>query len=115
MRFAADENFNGDLLKGLQARLPDLDIVRVQDTQLYQEPDPKLLAWLAEEARILLTHDAKTMPGHAYDRVQDGLPMPGVVIVRETTTMGHLLDDLETLIGAGSPADFENIVQFVPL
>ena len=29
MRFAADENFDGRILDGLQARLPELDIVRV--------------------------------------------------------------------------------------
>ena len=31
MRFAADENFDGRILQGLQTRLPDLDIVRVQE------------------------------------------------------------------------------------
>ena len=31
MRFAADENFDGRILDGLKARLPDLDILRVQD------------------------------------------------------------------------------------
>lgn len=43
MRFAADENFNGPIYNGLRKRLPDLDIVRVQDTVMYQAPDPDLL------------------------------------------------------------------------
>jgi hypothetical protein len=43
MRFATDENFDGRILNGLRARLPDLDIVRVQDTEMYQSPDDKLL------------------------------------------------------------------------
>jgi hypothetical protein len=60
MRFAADENFDGRILNGLCARMPDLDIVHVQDTEMYQSPDDKLLAWLAEEGRILLTHDVRT-------------------------------------------------------
>ena len=33
MLLAADENFNGRILRALQRRLTDLDIVRVQDTE----------------------------------------------------------------------------------
>ena len=30
----ADENFNNDIVRGLQRRKPDVDIVRVQDVGL---------------------------------------------------------------------------------
>ena len=114
MRFAADENFNGRILRGLQTRLPDLDIVRVQDTSMYTKPDSELLAWAAEQNRILLTHDAETIPGFVNERLKEGLPMPGVIIVRETVAMGDILDDLESYIGAGTPSDFENLVMYIP-
>jgi hypothetical protein len=29
--------------------------------------------------RILLTHDVKTMPGYAYERMVAGLPVPGII------------------------------------
>ena len=32
LRLLADENFNGDIVRGLLLRQPDLDIVRVQRT-----------------------------------------------------------------------------------
>jgi len=32
LRFLADENFSGLIVKALRARFPHLDIVRVQDT-----------------------------------------------------------------------------------
>ena len=35
MRFLADENFHNDILHGLQSQNPDLDIVRVQETEVY--------------------------------------------------------------------------------
>ncbi len=54
MRFATDENFDGRILQGLRARLRELDIVRIQDTEMYKSPDDKLLKWLADEGRILL-------------------------------------------------------------
>ena len=49
MRFAADENFDGRLLNELLVRLPELDAVRVLDTEMYQAPDDKLRAWSGEE------------------------------------------------------------------
>lgn len=115
MRFAADENFNGRVLKGLLTRLPDLELVRVQDTVMVHASDPDLLDWLASENRILLTHDVETIPGFAYERVRAGLPFPGVIEVRMTVRMGQILDELEIILGAGKPEDFENIIRYVPM
>lgn len=39
MRLLADENFNGDVLRGLLRLEPKLDIARVQDTEIYQAAD----------------------------------------------------------------------------
>lgn len=61
MKFAADENFDGVVLRGLLKRLPTLDIVRVQDTDMAGATDPDLLEWLAEQDRILVTHDIQTI------------------------------------------------------
>ncbi|MBI1915391.1 MAG: hypothetical protein HYS12_11740 [Planctomycetes bacterium] len=38
---------NGDILRGLYRRRPDLDVVRVQDVGLSATPDPDVLAWAA--------------------------------------------------------------------
>jgi hypothetical protein len=115
MRFAADENFDGRILQGLQRRLPTLDIIRIQDTVMYQLPDPELLDQLAQEDRILLTHDVRTMPGFVYERVRAGQPMPGIIEVHRSTPIGQAIDELEILLGAGQPDDFENQVRYVPL
>ena len=115
MRFATDENFDGRILKGLLARLPDIDIVRVQDTLMAQASDPELLEWLADENRILLTHDIQTMPGFVYERVHAGSPVRGIIVVRLSVPIGQILDELEILISAGNPEDFENIVRYIPM
>lgn len=82
MRFAADENFDGKILKKLRLLFPDLDVVRVQDTEMYQQPDPAVLEWAAQENRIILTHDVQTLVGDAYARVEQGLPMAGVICTK---------------------------------
>jgi len=115
MRFATDENFDRRILDGLRIRLPELDIIRVQDTEMYQLSDPELLGKLAFQGRILLTHDISTMPGFVYERIKNGQSVPGVVAVPQTMPVGQALDDLELMIGAGQPADFENQVKYIPL
>ena len=115
MRFLADENFNGRVLRGIRREHPDLDIVRVQDTVVYQAADPKVLEWAAQEGRILLTHDIETMVGFANERITAGLPMPGVIAARHTLPIGLVIDEILTIIGASEAGDWENIVMFLPL
>lgn len=43
IRFLVDENFNGKSVRGFRARKPDVDIVRVQDTELSGADDPDVL------------------------------------------------------------------------
>lgn len=78
LRLAADENFNGDIVRGLLRRNPKLDIVRVQDVGLSGADDPSVLQWAADQGRILVTHDISTLAKHAFDRITAGQPMPGV-------------------------------------
>jgi len=115
MRFAADENFNGHILNQLREAISDFDVVRIQDTPMYQATDPKVLEWVAQEQRILLTHDVHTLVGDAYKRVEAGLTMPGVILVPSTLLIGKAIEDLVLLIEAGVPSDFENLVVFIPL
>jgi hypothetical protein len=45
LRLLSDENFNGDIVRGLLLRQNDLDIVRVQDVGLDGFQDPDILEW----------------------------------------------------------------------
>ena len=100
LRFAADENLNRRLVRGLLRRLPGLDLVRVQDVGLAGEEDPVILEWCAKEDRLLITHDAKTITRFARDRVERGEPMPGVVEVMQMAPMGSAIEDLVLLAQA---------------
>ncbi|MEO1287092.1 MAG: DUF5615 family PIN-like protein [Chloroflexota bacterium] len=115
MRFATDENFNGRILSALRKRLPSVDIIRVQDTLMAGASDPELLEWLATENRILLTHDVQTIPAFAYERVEASVTMSGVIVVRETVSIGQIVDELEVIIEVGESDDFKDIVRFVPM
>jgi predicted nuclease of predicted toxin-antitoxin system len=115
IRFLADENFNGRILRGLLRIRPDIDVIRVQDTAIYQASDPDVLEWAAQEDRILLTHDIETLVGFANERIKAGQPMPGVIAVRDILPIGQVIDDLLTIAGASEKSDWESTVQFLPL
>lgn len=81
LRFLSDENFNGDIIRGLFLRQPKLDLLRVQDVGLQEVDDPIILEWAAINNRILLTHDRATMPDFAYERLSKGEVMTGMFVV----------------------------------
>ena len=80
-RFLADENIDSDLVLGLKRRTGGIDIVRVQEVGRRTLDDPTVLQWAADEGRVLISRDIKTIPTFAYERVAAGLTMPGVLVL----------------------------------
>ena len=115
LRFAADENFNNDILRGLLRRRPDLDIVRIQDRGLSGAEDPTVLEWAAHEGRVLLTHDVSTITRYAYERVKRGQAMPGVFEVNRAVPLSQAIDDLLLLYDGSLSGEWNNQVQYLPL
>lgn len=115
IRFLLDENFNGKIVRGLRARKPDIDMIRVQDTELSGADDPTVLEWAAKEERILLTHDLETMTKYANERIEQGLPLAGVIFIRDTLPVAKVIDDLLAVLGASEAGEWENRTDFLPL
>src|SRR5207237_5717655 len=97
LRLVADENFNGDIVRGLLLLRPDFDVVRIQDVGLSGADDPDILVWAAENDRIVLTHDRTTMADYAYERVAAGEPMPGLFILNDRFPVGQAIQELRLL------------------
>ena len=71
--------------------------------------------WLRVEGRILLTHDLDTMTKYANERSTQGLPMAGVIFVRDTLPVAKVIDDLLAVLGASEAREWENRTDFQPL
>jgi hypothetical protein len=115
IKLATDENFDGDILRGLLRLLPDLDIIRIQDVGLAGSLDPAILAWAADEGRILLTHDRETVPGFAYERIRAGLPMPGVFLVSDRMAKGLAIDQLSLAVQCLDMNDCRDLILHFPM
>jgi hypothetical protein len=104
LRLAADENFDGRIVRGL-----------LQDTLLAGADDDAVLEWAAREGRLVLTHDVGTMTAAAWARVRVGLPMPGILEVGSEEPVGRAIDEIRLVVVASRPEEHEGQVLFLPL
>lgn len=115
LRVLVDHDFNEPIARGLVARLPAMDLLRARDVGLSRATDPNLLLWAATQNRVTLSHDENTLVGHAYQRVAQGLPMPGVLIVHQHTPIGRAIEELSVAVYCLEPEDLKDAVRFIPL
>jgi predicted nuclease of predicted toxin-antitoxin system len=111
----SDENFNGDIIRGLFLRQPSLDLLRVQDVGLREADDPGILAWAAMNERILLTHDRATMPDFAYNRLVAGELMTGLLVVNDRMQIRQAIDELLLLVECSAQVEWKGVVLYLPL
>lgn len=111
----ADENFNGDIVRGLLLRRPDIDLVRIQDVGLAGSDDRRVLAWAGENDRIVLTHDRATMPGFAYARVAAGEAMPGVFVLNDRLPVGIAIAEILLVADCSQHEEWRGLVIHLPL
>ncbi len=115
LRWLGDENLNGDIIRGLFLRQPDLDLVRVQDVGLTTADDPAVLAWAAENYRIVLTHDRATMPNLACDRLAEGLSMAGLAVINDRLPIRQAIDEILILENCMQAEEWTGLILYLPL
>ena len=115
LRLASDENFNGDIVRGLLLRLPELTLLRVQDVGLGSAIDPVVLAWAAENDCIILTHDRATLPNYAYERVVAGVAMPGAFVIDDRLPVGRAIEELVLVATCSEASEWVDRVLYLPL
>lgn len=77
--------------------------------------DPKILEWAAQEGRILLTHDVRTITHFAYARVKLGLPMPGILEVPRWLPVGQIIEEIALFALVSLENEYEGQVKYLPL
>ncbi len=114
LRFAADECLNLNIVAELRRRNPLLDIATAEEQRLRSAPDENIIGWAAREGRILLTHDANSLLGLAYQRIRNGETTPGIFVVPWTYPIGEAVRELELAAGASLDGEWENRVEYLP-
>jgi len=115
IRLLADENLDGNILRGFLRRLVGVDILRLQDIGLTGADDPTVLAWAAEQGGVLITHDVATVTRYACEPVAAGLPMPGVVEIVAAVPIGQAIEELALIIECSKEGELNDQVLDLPL
>lgn len=115
LRLAADEDFNNKIVLGVLRKNPKIDVVRVQEAGLSGADDPTVLQWAAEEGRVLFTHDVNTMTDHAYRRINEGEPTPGLFAVARDVPIGDAIEDMLLIAEGSFEGEYEGQVRYLPL
>ncbi len=113
--FLADENLNNKIVRGLVYRNPEIDIVTVRDIGMSGADDPSIMKWAFENSRLLITHDVKTIPAFAYENLEIGLPVPGILLVNYKALIGSVIDDLELIAECSDISEWVGQIHYLPL
>jgi hypothetical protein len=113
--FLADEDLDNDIIRGLRAREPAIDILDVKTAGLRGTGDSELLSLAAEQNRILITHDRQTMTRHFYQRVHDGKLVPGLFILpQRQSAIGEVIESLLLVWTASQAEEWRNQIAYLP-
>lgn len=98
LRLLIDQDLDQVIMRGLLLRVPELDVITAYQAGLSDASDPDLLAWAAEQRRIVVTHDRRTMPYHAAALIAKGESLCGVIIVSRRLPVNQVINDLEIMV-----------------
>lgn len=110
-----DNDFRAPIVRALRRLSPGADIVSAREIGMALAPDEELLAWAAEHGRVLLTHDARTMPPTHYRRIAEGLNPPRLILVVQSMPIGMAAEELLLVLDAATHGDWRSNYIRLPL
>lgn len=114
IRFQADADLNEDIVTGVRRREPRMDFRTAAEAGLRGLTDERVLQLAAEDGRILVTHDRRTMPREfaAFIATQRS---PGVAILSQRTSVLDAIEDIILIWTASEMEEWTNTVLTIPL
>jgi hypothetical protein len=116
VKWLADENFDNDILRGIQRREAGFDVVRAQDiAEISGSDDPAMLAWATTNDRVVLTHDLSTMIPAMQEQVKRFAACSPMVLVRDSLPVRLVIEEILLLDECSVETDWTAGVIDLPL
>ncbi len=115
VRFLADASLRHAIVTGCVRREPAIDFLSAHAAKLHGVSDPGVLDIAADQGRILVTQDFRTIPKHFAEFLSAGRSSPGVFLVKQRTPLAWIIEDLVLVWTASSPEDWTNRIVEIPL
>lgn len=113
-RFQADADLNQIIVKAVLRLEPSIDFQTAHVADLAGLDDPDVLKLAAQQGRILVSHDQKTMPKH-FGQFIVSESSPGVLIVSQKLPVSQVAEDLFLVWLASEPEEWANCIRSLPL
>jgi hypothetical protein len=113
IRFQADADIDPDIRKGLLRREPSIDFRPAAGTLPDGTLDPEVLQIAADDDRILVSADIRTMSAYFRDFIalRDS---PGVLLIPSSRSIGAAIEGLLFVWLNWTPEDLRNQVRWLP-
>jgi hypothetical protein len=114
VRFQADADLNHVIVAALLRRAPSVGFRTASAAGLENKDDLEVLAIAAASRRILVTHDARTMP-QFFAKFIETARSSGVLIVPQHLPVAATVDDLQLISAATTEEEWVNRICYLPL
>ena len=114
VRFQADADLDGRIVRGLRRASREIDIRTAADAELAGLEDPEVLQVAADSGRILVSQDRRTMPGH-FARFAARTESCGVIILREGIPISTAIEELLLIWSASDSHEWRGRLLWIPL
>jgi hypothetical protein len=114
VRYQADADLNQAIVTGVLRREPTIDFQTAFAAGLEGVKDPEVLAIAAQQGRILVSHDRKTIPSEFAEFIIDN-QSSGVVIVSRKFSIELIIDELLLIWAASNSEEWVNRIAKLPL
>src|SRR5579872_7515252 len=113
VKFQADADLDGRILRGLRRAAPEIDIRTAALAGFTGLADPEVLRIAADSGRILVSQDRRTMPAH-FARFTSDAQSPGVILLREAIPISNAIEELVLIWNASEAAEWVNRIVWIP-
>lgn len=114
IRYQADADLNQTIVKGVLWREPRIDFQTAFAAGLEGVKDPEVLAIAAQQRRILISHDRRTMPLEFATFIASS-QSSGVIIVSRRLSIEAVIEELLLIWAASSVEEWVNRIAKLPL
>ena len=114
VRFQADADLKHAILRAILHREPTIDFRSATSADLPGRDDMEVLAIAAQEGRVLVSHDSRTMPSHFAEFIARNTS-PGVVIASQRLGIPVVVEELLLIWSASEADEWANRITHLPL
>lgn len=112
--FQGDADLNQAIINGVLRLQPNIDIQDANFLNLEGLSDLEVLTLAAQEERVLISHDQRTMPFHFADFISTQIS-PGVIIAVQRLSVRQVISEVVNIWHQTEAEEWINRIAYLPL